>query len=136
MCWITASRPPCAVPIVYLTPTPGSRVSRRSTGTSSCLLDQSRGRKHRTADALGLLHQREADGCRREHVETRERDEIDALGGLEQRVLGRHLGYYDRELAVGDERGAGVQALPSREAADLPRDVAAAQLSDERHHDR
>src|SRR5918992_1928575 len=113
MCWITANRPPWAVRIVYLTPTPGSRVSRRSTGTLSRLLDQSRGRKDGTADALGLLHQREPDRRRREHVEARERDEVDALLRVEQRVLGGDLGDDDRELPVGDERGPRVEALPA-----------------------
>src|SRR5688572_4248791 len=119
MCWITASRPPWAVRNVYLTPTPGSRVSRRSTG-NSCLLGQSRGGgwEQGAAQALRLLHEHEADGRGREHVEAREGDELLLLAARDGRVIRGDLRKDDRELAVRDERRARVQALASRETPD------------------
>src|ERR671918_88026 len=137
MCWITASRPPWAVRKAYLTPTPGSRVSRRSTGTYSCLLGQSRDRwKQSARDALGLLHQREPDRRGREHVQAGEGQEVGPVVGGDGRVLRRNLGKDDRELAVSHQGGSGVQALSCGKSTHGARDHPAADLPDDGQHDR
>src|SRR5262245_2570647 len=101
---ITARRPPCAGVSAYLTPTPGSRVWRswvviappRSLGC----------RKKPPADARRLLHQHDADGRRREHVDAGEGRELVLVGHRERGIAGSELREDDRELAVGDERRA------------------------------
>src|SRR3972149_454800 len=129
-CWMTARRPPCSGSKANFVPTPGSCVFRSSSGIRPPW--QCRDREEEAPEALRLLHEHDAErGCR-EHVEPCEGDEVAAVRRRERNVPCGDLRQHDRELAVGHEGGADVDALAPGEAADPARAVAAGALPDER----
>ena len=95
----------------------------------------SRGGKEAAADSLRLLHEDDPERGRREDVEAGEGDEVAAVAGRDRVVVGCDLGQDDRELAVGDEGGAHVQALARAEPADDAGAVPARELGQDGEHD-
>src|SRR6188472_2569222 len=141
---MTVMRLPADGVIVHFTPTPGRRVSFSSSGIDSPSSDSQASRSsfqcHRwpkhAPEALRLLHEHDAHRRAREHVEAGESDDVVTLLEAQCGISGCQLGEDDRELAVGDERGAGVDPLAHREAAQPPGDDTDPQLADERGDDR
>src|SRR5918996_2109827 len=131
-----ARRPPSSRLKPYLTPIPGRRVSRRSTGIVLASLLKSREGEEPSADRLRLLHQHDADRRRGEDVEPGERNEVGAVACSDRRVAGGDLGEHDGELPVRDQGNAGVEALAPRKPTDQPAEVAARSLRENSRGDR
>src|SRR5215207_1125231 len=105
-------RPPASSRKPYLTPIPGSRVSRRSIGIAGLPPFECRCWEQSASEAFRFLHQDDAERRRDQDVEPRERHQLRLLCVGNGRVLGGQLRQDDRELSMCYERDAGIEALP------------------------
>src|SRR5919109_4722123 len=111
---------------------PGRRVSRNSIGIDLPPFCECRGWEQSVTEHLRLLHEDDAERRRDQYIEARKGDELRLLRPGDSRVLGCELGEDDGELAVSDQRHAGVEALALREPADTAGKQRTADLSGER----